>query len=97
MDFREVIDEILRKIVGLGKGIEINTAGLRKGLSHANPHPFILKRYRELGGELITVGSDAHNSADIAADFDAAESFLQGAGFEFYTVFRGRKPYFVKF
>ena len=97
VDFREVIDEILRKIVGLGKGIEINTAGLRKGLSHANPHPFILKRYRELGGEIITVGSDAHNSADIAADFDAAESFLQGAGFEFYTVFRGRKPYFVKF
>ena len=97
VDFREVIDEILHKIVGLGKGIEINTAGLRKGLLHANPHPFILKRYRELGGEIITVGSDAHNSADIAADFDAAESFLQGAGFEFYTVFRGRKPYFVKF
>lgn len=97
VDFREIIDEILRKIVGLGKGIEINSAGLRKGLSHANPHPFILKRYRELGGEIITVGSDAHNTADIAADFDIAENFLKDAGFEFYTVFRGRKPQFVKF
>ena len=97
VDFREIIDEILRKIVSLGKGIEINTAGLRKGLSHANPHPFILKRYRELGGEIITVGSDAHNTADIAADFDLAESFLKDAGFEFYTVFRQRKPQFVKF
>lgn len=96
VDFREIIDEILRKIVSLGKGIEINTAGLRKGLSHANPHPFILKRYRELGGEIITVGSDAHNTADIAADFDIAESFLKDAGFEFYTVFRQRKPHFVK-
>ena len=96
VDFREIIDEILRKIVSLGKGIEINTAGLRKGLSHANPHPFILKRYRELGGEIITVGSDAHNIADIAADFDLAESFLRDAGFEFYTVFRQRKPHFVK-
>lgn len=96
VDFREIIDEILRKIVSLGKGIEINTAGLRKGLSHANPHPFILKRYRELGGEIITVGSDAHNTADIAADFDLAESFLKDAGFEFYTVFRQRKPHFVK-
>lgn len=96
VDFREIIDEILRKIVSLGKGIEINTAGLRKGLSHANPHPFILKRYRELGGEIITVGSDAHNTADIAADFDLAESFLKDAGFEFYTVFRQRKPHFVR-
>lgn len=96
VDFREIIDEILRKIVSLGKGIEINTAGLRKGLSHANPHPFILKRYRELGGEIITVGSDAHNAADIAADFDLAESFLKDAGFEFYTVFRQRKPHFVR-
>lgn len=96
VDFREIIDEILRKIVSLGKGIEINTAGLRKGLSHANPHPFILKRYRELGGEIITVGSDAHNIADIAADFDLAESFLRDAGFEFYTVFRQRKPHFVR-
>lgn len=96
VDLREIIDEILRKIVSLGKGIEINTAGLRKGLSHANPHPFILKRYRELGGEIITVGSDAHNTADIAADFDLAESFLKDAGFEFYTVFRQRKPHFVK-
>lgn len=96
VDFREIIDEILRKIVSLGKGIEINTAGLRKGISHANPHPFILKRYRELGGEIITVGSDAHNTADIAADFDLAESFLKDAGFEFYTVFRQRKPHFVR-
>lgn len=96
VDYREIIDEILRKIVSLGKGIEINTAGLRKGLSHANPHPFILKRYRELGGEIITVGSDAHNTADIVADFDLAESFLKDAGFEFYTVFRQRKPHFVK-
>ena len=96
LDYREIIDEILRKIVSLGKGIEINTAGLRKGLSHANPHPFILKRYRELGGEIITVGSDAHNTADIAADFDLAESFLKDAGFEFYTVFRQRKPHFVE-
>ena len=97
VDYREVIDEILRKILSAGKGIEINTAGLRKGLSHANPHPFILKRYRELGGEIITVGSDAHNAVDIAADFDAAESFLKDAGFEYYTVFRQRKPQFVKF
>lgn len=96
LDYREILDEILRKITALGKGIEINTAALRKGLSHANPHPFILKRYRELGGEIITVGSDAHNAADIAADFDIAEKMLIDAGFEYYAVFKERKPFFEK-
>lgn len=96
LDYREILDEILRKIIALGKGIEINTAALRKGLSHANPHPFILKRYRELGGKIITVGSDAHNTADIAADFDVAEKMLLDAGFEHYAVFKARKPFFKK-
>ena len=95
-DYREVIDEILKKVLSLGKGIEINTAGLRKGLSHANPHPFVLGRYKELGGEIITVGSDAHNTADVAADFAAAEEMLKEAGFEFYTIFKNRKPEFIK-
>lgn len=96
LDYREILDEILRKIVALGKGIEINTAPLRKGLSHANPHPFILKRYRELGGEIITVGSDAHNAADIAADFDIAEKMLVDAGFEYYAIIKARKPIFKR-
>lgn len=96
LDFREILDEILRKVIALGKGIEINTAPLRKGLSHANPHPFILKRYRELGGEIITVGSDAHNTEDIAADFDIAEKTLLDAGFKYYAVFRERKPIFKR-
>ena len=94
-DFREIIDEILKQILNKGKGIEINSAGLRKGLSHPNPHPFILKRYKELGGEIITVGSDAHNTADIAADFDVIEEILKETGFKYYTIFKNRKPEFV--
>lgn len=97
VDYRELLDEILRLLVQKGKGIELNSAGLRSGLSHANPHPFIVSRYRELGGEIITVGSDAHKAADIAADFDAAEQVLRDAGFSCYTVFRRRKPQFVPF
>lgn len=93
-DYRELIDEILRLLIDKGKGIELNTAGLRSGLSHPNPHPFILKRYRELGGEIITIGSDAHKASDIAADFDIAQSILTEAGFSHFTVFRQRKPQF---
>ena len=46
-------------IIENGKGIEVNTAGLKYGMSDPNPHHEIIKRYMELGGEIITIGSDA--------------------------------------
>lgn len=90
-DYREVIDEILKTVIAKGKGIEINTAGMRS-LGYPHPHPFVLKRYKELGGELITVGSDAHDRTRIASDFDKAEQALKAEGFKYYAVFRARKP-----
>ncbi len=96
LDFWDMLDEILRKIISMGKGIELNTAGLKYGLAFAHPHPQVLKRYRELGGEIITVGSDAHTGANIAYDFDKAEEILKAAGFAYCAVFRGRKAEFVK-
>lgn len=94
-DYREIIDEILRLLIGKGKGIEINTAGIRSGLGYVHPHKFILQRYKELGGEIITIGSDAHDRTRVAADFDKAQAALEAAGFKNYTVFRGRKPSFI--
>lgn len=91
LDFREVIDEILKTVIAKGKGIEINTAGM-KSLGYPHPHPFVLKRYKELGGELVTIGSDAHDRTRVAADFDKAEQALKTAGFKYYAVFRARKP-----
>ena len=93
VDYREVIDEILKTVIAKGKGIEINTAGM-KSLGYPHPHPFVLRRYKELGGEIITVGSDAHDRSRVAADFDRAEQLLQAEGFEYYAVFRNRKPEF---
>lgn len=95
LDYREIIDEILKKLISMGKGIEINTAGM-KTLGYVHPNEFILKRYRDLGGEIITVGSDAHERTRVAADFDKAETALKNAGFEYYSVFRNRKAEFVK-
>lgn len=92
--YADVIDEILRTLIHMGKGIELNTAGFRYGIGHPNPAEPVLARYRELGGELITVGSDAHVPEHIASDFAAAEHLLRAAGFSGHTVFRGRKPCF---
>ncbi len=95
-DFAELLDEILAALISMGKGIELNTAGLKYGLGYAHPHPDVLRRYRELGGEIITVGSDGHKAEHYAWEFGRAEDILKEAGFGYYAVFKGRKPEFVK-
>ena len=74
--------------------MEINTGGYAAGLGHPNPHEDILKRYRELGGEIVTIGSDAHAPKRIAANFDRACSILKKCGFRYHAIFRKRKPTF---
>lgn len=96
-EYGEILDKILKKIIQMGKGIEINTGGLRKGLTTSNPSESIIKRYYELGGRIITVGSDAHTPTDIGADFDIAKEILMRCGFTGYYVFLKRKPVFISF
>ncbi len=92
--YAELLEELLKTIIDKGKGIECNTAGFRHGLKQPNPHPDILRRYRELGGEIITVGSDAHTPSDLGLGFDTARQLLLSCGYEYYTTFEKRKPVF---
>ena len=87
----EIIDCILKEIIHTGHGIEINTSPLNKGLSQTNPCPEIVKRYRELGGEIITIGSDAHTAGNVGGHFDVARDIMLSSGFKYYTVFTDRK------
>ncbi len=50
-------------------------AGIKYGLGFAHPHPSVLRRYKELGGEIITVGSDAHKAEHIGYEFEIAANF----------------------
>lgn len=92
--YAEEIDAILQKVIAMGKGIELNTAGWKYGLSFCHPHPEILCRYKELGGEIITIGSDAHKPEHVAYDFKKAAQILDTCGFKYYTEFQNRKPIF---
>lgn len=83
-------------MIQMGKGIELNTAGLKYGLGFCHPHPDVLKRYRELGGEIITVGSDGHKPEHVAYEFQKVRGILQECGFRYYTEFAGRRPNFIK-
>ncbi len=94
--YRDVFDRILEQIISMEKGIEINTAPLAKGMRDMNPCTGVLRRYRELGGEIITVGSDAHTPAQIAHAFDRAADVLKDCGFRYYATFEKRNPTFHK-
>ena len=90
--FSDLIDPILRELITRGIALEINTAPLTKGMPYFNPLPDILARYREMGGELITVGSDAHVPERIAGCFEETAGILRSLGFRYYAIYKERKP-----
>lgn len=74
---RELIDTLLREMISRGVALEINTHGLRNWYARVSPPHWVLARYRELGGELVTIGSDAHRAVDVGAGVrEAAELAL---------------------
>ena len=93
--FKDIIDEILTQLISKGKGIEVNTGGFKYGLGHPNPTEDIIKRYRELGGEIITMGADAHVPEYVAYEFDKTAQIIKNCGFKYYTVFKNRKAEFI--
>ncbi len=95
-DYKDIFDVLLRYLIENGKGIECNTAGLNPKYQLGEVHPSreILKRYLELGGEILTIGSDAHKPEHMCYGFETAAEILRECGFRYYTVFQNRKPEF---
>jgi histidinol-phosphatase (PHP family) len=90
--FSEVIDEILVTLIKNNKALEINTSGCRQKLNATMPDESIVKRYKELGGKLITVGSDAHYAEHLGADIDKAYEIALRCGFTEVAVYQDRTP-----
>ena len=94
--YKDLFDTLLSLLLEKEKGLEVNTGGYRKGLKDMHPCRDVLKRYRELGGEIITIGSDAHTPEDIASDFGNVSEILTECGFKYYTVCQNRLPEFKR-
>ena len=97
MDYYDVFKELLTVLIDKGKGIEVNTGSMYKGFSYPHPHQTVLKMYRQLGGEIITIGSDAHVPEYLGYGFEQAEALLKQCGFTHYTLFKGGKPQQIAF
>lgn len=94
--YEDVIHATLKKLVEDGKALEVNTAGYRQGLGKTIPVLRILRQYYELGGELLTLGSDAHRAEEVASDFEVAMDILTGIGFRYFAFYRERQPVMLR-
>jgi histidinol-phosphatase (PHP family) len=90
-----VVEETLKVLIASGRGIEINMSGHRYHLGTSLPDGDVLRLYKTLGGEIITVGSDAHRPDHIAHHFKEAYQLLEETGFRYVTAFRQGEPRFI--
>lgn len=95
-EYADWIDEGLKIIIQKGKAMEVNTSGYRYGLSSPMPDFDIVKRYKELGGELICFSSDAHYAEHLCYKFDEISQIVTSIGFSYATYFDERKPVLYK-
>jgi histidinol-phosphatase (PHP family) len=86
--YRDLIQTALELLIGAGRGLEINTSGLRKGLPEPVPGRQVLQWYRELGGEILVFGSDGHRPDHVGFGFDIARDIARATGFERSAVYR---------
>lgn len=89
----DVLEALLKKVIDSGKGIELNAGGFRYNLNDNNPDEKILKLYRQLNGEFITLGSDAHTPDFLGFQYDRNIDYLKSLGFKYVTIYKERKPY----
>ncbi len=95
-EIMDIVREILKVIIYDGKGLEINTSSFRYKTPVSVPSPEILKMYKELGGEILTLGSDAHTPEFLSYNFRYAIDLAESCGFRYIASFKEMKPDFIK-
>ena len=86
-----MVDEVLREIARRDKALEANTSGFRS-LGEPVPSLPLLRRFRELGGQLVTIGSDGHNEQNVGSFLLETQQVLKEAGFTRYATYEQRRP-----
>ena len=92
----DVFAEIMKSLVAQGKALELNTGGLRMEIEAFTPSNKYLQMYKDYGGEMITIGSDAECCSDIGCDIQAGLELLKSVGFKYFTVYKNRQPVMLR-
>jgi histidinol-phosphatase (PHP family) len=92
LDHEKAARSILDAIIRNGIALEINTSTLRRAANQTSPGQAVVTWYRQMGERLLTIGSDAHTPADLAAGWGTAVEMARAAGFAQLTSFANRTP-----
>jgi histidinol-phosphatase (PHP family) len=93
--FYDIIDEIFETIIKNDKALEINVSGLYGELKETLPGKDLVKRYRDMGGKYITVGTDSHYCNKVCIGIDEGYKIISKCGFKQFTIFRKREPVLI--
>lgn len=85
------LKQIFKLLISRDKCMEINTSGLRQGYDDTLPSQRAIEMYYELGGRNVTIGSDSHDAATVAADVLQVKQLLKKIGFTYTCAFENRK------
>ncbi len=95
--YEERFRTLFKLLIEEGRGIELNVSGLYREIKETMPPMSLIKLYKECGGEVITIGSDAHTEEHLGLYQKEGREMLQEAGFRYFTTFEKRKPIFLPF
>lgn len=95
MPYREQIDRVFNILIKNKKALEINVSGLFKPIGRTLPDLPLVRRFRELGGEYITLGTDAHSANMVGRGLEKGAEVARQAGFTHYTVFVNHQPQLI--
>lgn len=93
---KAIITKILKKVIADGKGLEVNTSSFRYGLSDLTPSREILELYKNLGGRILTIGSDSHEPEHLGSHIREVLVELRQIGFDSICTYKQMKPFFHK-
>lgn len=93
-EVEDLLIKILKHIIAHNKGIEINTSSFRYGLPDSTPSLAILKLYKQLGGRILTIGSDSHKQSHVGYHIELTKEKLKEIGFTEFCTFDKMKPIF---
>jgi histidinol-phosphatase (PHP family) len=94
---RDLVAATLEHVIKTGKGIELNTSSVRYGLKDSQPAREILELYRDLGGTIVTLGSDSHAPEHLGAYLRHFQRYLASLGFESFCTYDHMVPIFHPF
>ena len=94
--YYDIIDEIFKTLIRNDKALELNVSGLFGQLGDTMPNKELLKRFHDMGGKYVTVGSDSHYYNKVCIGIDKGYDILKECGYNEFTIFKNREPMLIE-